>query len=338
MTEEPKGRARGGVARARALTAGRRKEIAERAAAERWNPVLRATHGSPDHPLKIGDIEIPCYVLEDGTRVLSQRGMVAGLGMAYGSGQGGADRLTGFALGKGMSPFINNEMLALIRNPIRFTHSGGGGTAFGYPATLLADICDAILEARKSNALQRQQEHLAQQSEVLVRGFARVGIVALVDEATGYQDIRPADALQQYLEKIIRKELAVWAKKFPDEFYQNIYRLRNWPWPGMKKNRYSAVAGYTRDLVYERIAPGLLEELEIKSPKNEKGNRENKLHQWLTDDLGNPMLAKHLQSLITLQQLAIANGWGWGKFINTVNQVLPKKGSTLELNLPEPEQ
>ncbi|MBF3067897.1 hypothetical protein HKW83_32300, partial [Pseudomonas aeruginosa] len=87
----------------------------------------------------------------------------------------------------------------------------------------------------------------------------------LIDEATGYQEIRPKDALQAYLEKIIRKDLAAWAKKFPDEFYENIYKLRGWVWPGMQKNRFSVVAHYTRDLIYERMAPGLLQELEEKT-------------------------------------------------------------------------
>jgi hypothetical protein len=134
-------------------------------------------------------------------------------------------------------------------------------------------------------------------------GFARVGIIALIDEATGYQEIRPQDALEAYLALIIRKELAAWVKKFPDEFYMNIYKLKDWIWPGMQKNRYSIVAHYTRDLVYERLAPGLLEELERKSPKNEKGQRKNKLHDWLTDGVGNPLLAQHLYTLMNFKNL-----------------------------------
>ena len=72
--------------------------------------------------------------------------------------------------------------------------------------------------------------------------LAKTGIVALVDEATGYQEVRPEDALAAYLEKVIRKELAAWVKRFPDEFYENIYKLKGWVWPGMQKNRYSVVA------------------------------------------------------------------------------------------------
>jgi hypothetical protein len=168
-----------------------------------------------------------------------------------------------------------------------------------------------------------------------MRSLAGVAIVALVDEASGYQEIRPQNALQAYLEKLVAKELAAWAKKFPDEFYENIYKLKSWPWPGMKKNRYSVVAHYTRDLVYQRIAPSLLEELETKSPKDEKGNRKNKLHQWLTDDIGNPMLSQHLHSLIMFQRLALKSGYGWNRFVKMVDQVMPKRGTTLDLPFEE---
>jgi len=51
-------------------------------------------------------------------------------------------------------------------------------------------LCETVLQARKDGKLQSQQMHIAEQCEILVRGFARVGIIALVDEATGYQDYR----------------------------------------------------------------------------------------------------------------------------------------------------
>ena len=52
-----------------------------------------ATHGSDDHPLVIGNIEIPCYVLEDSTRVITNRGLQRSLGMAI---SGGAQRMVDF--------------------------------------------------------------------------------------------------------------------------------------------------------------------------------------------------------------------------------------------------
>jgi hypothetical protein len=322
---------KGGRARAEVLSSDERSEIASAAAKARWGEVPEAAYGSPDRPLRIAGIDIPCYVLGDGRRVIVQAGMLKSLDISQGTaGRGAGDRLTRLAATKGLSPFINKNLADMIMHPIRFRTPRGGGYAYGYEATVLADLCEAVLAARKAETLNYQQDHIAEQCEILLRSFAKVGIIALVDEATGYQAIRPQDALEKYLEKILRKELAAWAKKFPDEFYENIYKLKNWPWPGMSKNRYSVVAHYTRDLVYDRIAPGLLKALEARSPKNERGVRPNKLHQWL-NDLGDPMLAQHLHSLIMFQRLAIRSGYGWNRFVGMVDQVLPKKGATLLL-------
>lgn len=184
--------AKGGRARAEKLSPEERRYIARRAAEARWNVDLpRATHGSDDHPLRIGSIEIPCYVLDDDRRVLAQRGMIAGLNMSQGTaGGGGGDRLVNFVRGKSLNPFISSKLLDLIVNPIRFRTLDGKNVAYGYEATALADLCDAVLEARKQDELNHQQEHIAARCEILVRGFARVGIIALVDEATGFQDHR----------------------------------------------------------------------------------------------------------------------------------------------------
>jgi hypothetical protein len=319
---------KGGLARAEALSPEARREIAANAALARWGAVRRATHSGT---LAIADLRIPVFVLDDATRVISGRGFTAALGLR-GRGQGMA-RITRHRI---LKHFIGNDLAIAIEKPLIFMRPDGGKPTHGYGATVLVQVAEAILSARDAGALRTEQEvRYAAACDILIRSFARVGIIALVDEATGYQEVRPRDALQRYLEMILRKELAAWAKKFPDEFYENIYKLKSWPWPGMQKNRYSIVAHYTRDLVYERLAPGLLEELESRSPKNEKGARPNKLHQWLTDDVGNPLLAQHLHSLVMFQRLALANGYGWNRFVKMVDKVLPRKGATLELPFPD---
>lgn len=334
---------KGGEARAAKLTKEERKRIALVAANARWankepapEDTPRATHTGT---VKIGDIEIPCAVLEDGRRLLTQQGFLMALGRARSAkgGQGASvDQLPAFLAAKNLKPFIDADLVASTR-PIIF-RAASGVRAYGYLAELLPKVCTVYLEARDVNALHPKQLPIADISEILVRGLAQTGILALVDEATGYQGVRPKDALQEFLAQIIRKELAAWVKKFPDEFYKNIYTLKGWVWPGMSKNRYSVVGHYTNDLVFERIAPGLLSELRAKTPKNDKGQRPNKLHQWLTEDVGDPMLAQHLHALIMLQRLAIANGHSWQRFLKSVDQVLPKRGATLELPLPDPER
>jgi hypothetical protein len=93
--------------------------------------------------------------------------------------------------------------------------------------------CDAVLEAWKRGALGEQQRHIADQAEIFVRAFARVGIIALVDEVTGYQENRDRQALHQIMEAYIAKVLLPWTKRFPDEFYRELFRLRGWTFDQM---------------------------------------------------------------------------------------------------------
>ena len=335
MSDDAVGKAVGGKARAKSLSPARRKEISANAvkAKAELKGLPRATHGSADHPLKIGDVEIQCYVLDNGTRVLSQRGVLDGLKMGRGTGGGGGDRLASFAGGKGISPFLNNDLLAAIENPIKFIGPRGGSIAYGYPAAMIADICDAILSARKAGALQKQQEHIAHQAEILVRGFARVGIIALVDEATGYQKDRAKDALAQILEAFVAKELQPYIRTFPVEYYEQLFRIYSLPYPpvGNKSWRPSFFGKITNEVVYTRLAPELLPELKKAASKAEKKSR---LHQWLTQELGHPKLKEHLASLVAILKLSKTPQ----DFMRNVNQVHPRYGTTAQLPLDDPDQ
>ena len=113
-----------------------------------------------------------------------------------------------------------------------------------------------------------------------------------------------------------------------------MFRLRNWQWKGMKINRPSIVAHYTKDLVYERLVPGILVELEARNPKDERGRRKHRHHQWLTEDVGHPALAQHLYAILGLMRAAAS----WKEFYAMVKKAFPKKGETLALPMAEPPQ
>ncbi len=294
---------------------------------------LKATFGDPDHPLKVAGAEIPCYVLEDGTSVLSQRGMVSALGMSYGSYKTGADRLTRFISGNRLKAYISNELTHRIENPIRFTHPRGGGIAFGYEATILHDVCEATVAAWREGKLQKQQAHIAERSEILIRSWAKVGIIALVHEATGYQEARARKALEEILEKFIAKELRKWAKTFPDEFYKEMFRLKGWQYLPFSVKRPGYVGTLTNDLVYQRLAPGVLDELKQITPKDSKGRRTHRYHQWLTEDVGHPRLREHLSAVIALMKASTR----WGHFHRSIQRALPKYHANLELILADEE-
>jgi hypothetical protein len=328
--KEIQGRAKGGIARKDALSPARRKEIAQRAAAKRWK-MPAATH---DGTLTLGDVSIPCAVLEDGTRVLSRRGVNVALGRGRGGSeyrQDGGAELPGFVAAANLSPFVSSELAAALAKPIEYLPGHGGRSAFGLEASCLPMLCDVWLEARKAGVLTRRQSRVAIQAEMLIRALAQVGIVALVDEATGYQELRDKKALQALLDKYLRKELAAWAKRFPDEFYKEMFRLRGWRWPVPSARRPGAVGNYTNDLVYERLAPGILEQLEARNPKDERGNRKGRHHQLLTDDVGHPALSQHLHAVIGLMRASS----GWDQFYRMINRAFPKKGATMELALDD---
>jgi len=290
--------------------------------------VPKATHSGT---IEIGDMKIPCHVLEDGRRVLVQRKMVKALGMARGSaGKGGGDRLSHFISGKGISPFVNNELHEVIKEPALFK-TAKGSTAYCYEAAVLADICDAVLEANKEGKLQKQQEHIAEQCEILMRGFARIGIIALVDEATGYQYDRDRKALEIILETYIAKELLPWAKRFPDEFYRQLFRLRGWQYSPLSVKRPKFVGKLTNQLIYQKLPPGILEELREKNPVTRRGYRQHRHHQFLTEDIGNPHLERHIASVTTLMRAA-AN---WRNFERLFHRAFPSGPQQTEFNFVE---
>lgn len=333
MDEKITGKAKGGAARAASLSPERKREIAQEAANRRWEHVreseklTKATHGSPDSPLKIGDIEIPCFVLEDGKRVLVQGAMLTALDMSQGTaGKGGGDRIAKFLSTKSIKPHADKYLGDVIISPIKF-RTPGGSIAHGYEATILADICDAVLEARKEGDLHYQQEHIAKQCEILVRGFARVGIIALVDEATGYQKDRAKNALAKILEAFIASELQPWVKTFPDDYYNELFRLRGLKFPNDSIQRPQYFGYLTNDIVYKRLAPGVLDELKKVVPKNEKGKAKAKLFQKLTDNIGYPKLREHMASVVTIMKLSS----DYGDFINKLDRIHPRYNETMVL-------
>ena len=285
--------------------------------------------------LKLADFEIPCYVLDDGTRILSGRGMQNALKLGDENKQGieqAGNLLAQLLANKRLNPFIINENTLEKFKPI--TCYQKERKISGYEATILVDICDAILEARKQGvAFTKRQDVIANQCEILVRAFAKVGIIALVDEATGYQYDRERYELQKILKAYISEELLVWEKRFPDEFYREIFRLNKWDFTvkGIQQ-RPGVVGTWTNRLIYEQLPKGVLQELRKKTPKNEKGKFKAKLHQSLTIDIGHPHLDKQLVSVIILMNVSS----NWQQFLKLFNKKFGQQDIFENYELIEP--
>jgi hypothetical protein len=326
---------KGGRARAESLSPEERREIAREAANARWSAEIPQAEFEGD--FNIGDKTLSAAVLPNGKRLLTQATFLRSLGRSRSpkAGTGVLSTVDGtpfFLQAEVLKPFVSNE-LTMSTTPI-FFKTKSGKRMVGYDAELLPMVAEVYLKMRdalnKANKpIPRQYAHIIRVCDILMRGLAHVGIIALVDEATGYQDVRDRLALQEILDKFLLKEFAAWAKRFPDEFYQEIFRLRNWTWRDMKVNRPQVMAHYTNEIVYARLAPGVLAELRRRNPINERGRRVSKHHQWLTQEIGHPALAQHLYGVIGLLRVADS----WKGFMGMLNRAYPKHADVRQLLL-----
>lgn len=326
MNMQAKPQAVGGNRRAQVLSPEQRKAIATKAA------LVKAGHPQATHSgtLKIGDFDVDCHVLKDGRRLLTQESFLLVMGRAA-KAKGGhgvltaVDSLPPFLAASNLKPLIDKEV-SQSTTPVEFI-STKGVLVRGYAAELLPEVCRVYLAARDADTLLKSQEHIAARSDILVRALATIGIVSLVDEATGYQVVRDRDALQALLDKYLLAEYAAWAKRFPDEFFKEMFRLKGWQYPTVSGGKPGVVGRYINDLVYERLAPGLIAELQTRNPKNESGNRASKHHQWLTEDTGHPALTAHLHSTMGFMRASDT----WEQLKSLMDRAFPKKGDTLPL-------
>lgn len=280
-------------------------ERAIKAANERWHST---TPVAPYNGiLYLGDHEIPCDVLQDGTRLLRRKEFLK----AMGRGKIGGDALRRsidekvplFATANNLTAYLELENTSALSEIAYKLPSGK--KVLGYKSTALPEACRIYLEARKDEVLNKQQLLIASTCESMMMAFAKVGLDALIDEATGYQKIRDKDALQKLLDQYVYEEVRQWTKRFPDEFFKQAYRIHGWQYPRFEgKNHPQYLGKFINKFVYDRLPPGVLEELKRKNPPNSNGNRQFRHHQFLTEDVGNEKLKQELNSVTTVMKLS----------------------------------
>lgn len=259
--------------------------------------------------LDMNGLVIPCYVLEDGTRVLSGRGVQDALKMVDedkpGDQKSGA-RISRYFNQKTLRPFLYQNKEAGHYEPLECYK--GSIKINGYEATILVDICDSFLEARKHIKLSSRQAIIAEQCEIIMRSFAKIGIISLIDEATGYQYIRENNELQKILKAYVSDEILDWQKTFHDQFYKEIFRLKKWDFTASGIKRRPGVVGtYTNQFIYSQLPKNVVEYIRNRTPKDNSGNFKVKLHQSLTPEVGREHLKSQLIAVTTL--MSVSRSW-----------------------------
>jgi hypothetical protein len=295
---------KGGRARAESLSKERRSAIAKRAAEERWDTLKSLPKETHAGILQLGE-GIPCSVLDAKIRVFSVNGLLRAFNSrAKGrlAPDEGAIPVPAFLAPANVQPYISDELRSQLADPITF-RSKGGALALGYEATILRKMCDAMLDARTAGVLRLPQLPIAHAAESLVRAFADRGIIALIDAATGFAQDQASDELRRLVEAYVVEDMRPWAPLFPAAFFKQVYRIHGWEYkPGVTQGpRY--VGKFINKYVYSRLPSGVLEKLRALSPILNK-RRKHHLHRFLSDDLGEPTVDRHIASVTTLMSVA----------------------------------
>lgn len=260
----------------------------------------KATH---EGVMNINGSELDVAVLEDGTRIITQSAVFKALDRPV-RGNARLINMPVFMDAQNLQPYISEDLKGVI-NKIEYKGLNGK-IQEGYDATILPLVSDLYLRARENGAIKlRQQLETAQKAEILVRSLAKLGITALVDEATGYQYDRERFELQKILNAYISDEIVKWQLTFTDDFYKQVYRLWGLPFiPKYIKNKPSFIGNLTTKYIYEQLPDGVLDKIREKTEKTAKGNWKYKWHQNLTPEIGREHLKKQIIEVTLLMEIS----------------------------------
>jgi len=324
---------KGGKTAANNMTKEEKIQRAKTAAQARWNKPKAKWNGS----INILDASITCAVLEDERRVISMRSLALALGTRGGGrywemkkrveAEGGAV-LPEYVSAAYLSPFVDEETKALLLDPISYT-TKGGDSAQGFEATILPKICDIWINAAKNGALKTKGQLMtSERAYDLLKGFSELGIIALVDEATGFQEVRDKEFLAKFLESYLQKAARKWELMFQLDYYKEIYRLKQWKFVEGNNARPGVIGKYTNNIVYDRLEPGVLKKLNDLNPKDPNtGRRKAHHHRFFSGDVGLPELKEHLSNTVFLMKSCDT----WEEFLTKLDRAKPKVGKTLML-------
>lgn len=236
--------------------------------------------------LVIGDVELPVYVLDDGRRVVSRTGAVTVL-----IGPQGGGKFESYLATRGLQPYLPADLRARM---IEFRMPNVvNKNVFGISAEIFLDICNAYVVARDAGKLTAFQEQAAMRAGMFLAACAKVGLIALIDEATGYQYERAETALQFKLKLYLQEEMRKWERTFPDELWVEFQRLTRWPRPLHERPKYWGKL--VIELIYEYLDPDVADWLRMHAPRPQHGQN---YHQWLSDQYGLKMLIQHIWMVI----------------------------------------
>lgn len=233
---------------------------------------------------------VDCYVLNTEERVVSLRAAVKAIADRERSGLADYIEVTP------LKPYINSKLV--LAETIEFNIPGTQYKGKGIKADNFLDICRAYVNALSDNALKTdRQKEIAIKCSILLSACAKLGLIALIDEATGYQYDRERDALQFKIKLYITEEMRPWEKTFPDDLWAEFGRLTNWKGPIHSRPKWWGKL--INELVYGYLDKDIYEWLKTHAPKP-RGHMN--YHQWLSSQYGLKKLTEHIWMLVGMSK------------------------------------
>ncbi|HHN8625876.1 TPA: P63C domain-containing protein [Enterobacter hormaechei] len=280
--KDPKGKAKGGIARAKSLTKEQRSDIAKKAAAARWkDKPLKATHKGSF--MEEFGIDTECYVLdnESKTAVVTKTGLAKLIGL--GERVKDIDRVLNAQY---MQDYVDAVLLEKMENPYIFQWENDGAVlgsftgGHGYDISVVIDICKALTAAKDSGDLPASRLNAAMQAQDLVNSAAKVGITNVAYAVAGFKP-----EVQQVIDlfkAFVREEARQYEKEFPNELYEAWYKIYQLNKPG--RGRPFLFKKLTIEQISKPLAKSEGKILDLaKSSKDEFGKPGDKIHQFLSE-------------------------------------------------------
>lgn len=233
------------------------------------------------------DMGVPCFVLNDGRRIISRTGATSALtGL---NNQGSLETYINVEPLAGYVPAdLSDQMVEFIIPEV--THR----KVMGLTAETFLELCTGYVRALEDGKLRTdRQREIAARAAAFLASCAKVGLIALIDEATGYQYQRAEDALRVKLRLFLEEEMRHWEKTFPDELWREFGRLTNWKGTIHKRPKYWG--HLVNELVYGYLDPDVAQWLRENQPQPRHGRN---YHQWLSAQYGLQKLIQHIWMLI----------------------------------------
>lgn len=289
--------------------------------------IANATHKGFMH---VSGIDLDCYVLEDGRRIFNKRGMAKAIGLKSEGGNAFLKTINR----KGVGSEIDEKLRHEIENPIYFNYLRAD-PGHAYEAGVLVEVCKAIRRAHDAEKLTKTQLVLYKHATALLNALGKVGVVALIDEATGYQRERSPDALRILVQQYLEDEKREWQKEFPDEYYAELNKIYGSGNTAIRKtgaivlNKPQHFANFTRSYIYQPLENGaVLDELDKLNPTlDKKGTRKNRFHQHLSQNYGLEKLRMQVREVITLLKISDSVA----EFKKLFKKRFPRKGDQMDL-------